>query len=662
MKIYKFILYIAAGLLLFSCEEYLDKNPESNLSSDNIYSDYDMYKGVVDRIAGLLHNYTFSEYDYGGEMGTYSDECMQSQQGDVILTKVNTGNWQDCNAPGFKWDMGIGVVSDEWGSEEFHIRRWFREIPAEASTGIRIANLCIENIDKLKKYPALNHYVVQNGGDTEVLKNQLLGQAYLFRSWFYFELIRLYGGMPNMQYSFSVNENFDVERPEYWESSKWALDDAEKAIALLPEKWDLPQDQGRVTVSTAKAVKAMILLYQVSPNMQIKRAESLGYTGTAPYAPEDSLKVALAASADALTHALANGYLMYEAADYNKNFCVNTTSDVDKMFSQEALFQAPFSDYIMTQAWGPGAGAEAGNGMYLPWFDGMEWTKYAVPTHNAIDFYETADGYEVGDWHEGKGDAVANSTVWSKDAPYENRDPRMKGDGVIRGHFFVHGQEMYSKPATNANVKLLGTRLDARNGRGHNAADKGKTKNHTGFYIGGKYRWALNNANDGENSDKMRHVQICPFIRVAQLYLDMAELGNEIGGPNYSIPGAPAGAGTPLECINTVRTRVNMPNVHADLYAKDKEDFRDYIRMERARELFFEQHRWQDLRRWRIAHEVLPKGIYVADINGSDIDNVTYSKKIEPSFVRVFENRHYWYPFLQKDMNLFENFEQNPGW
>lgn len=654
MKINKYILFLLGGLLLFSCEEYLDKNPESNLSAEKVYSDYELFKGTVDRLTGLLHNYAYAQFDYGGEIGTYSDECMQGKQGDKVLTNVNTGNWQDCGAPGFSWNMGVGI-GDGSGNNEFHYRKWTREIPGEASAGIRGANLCIENIDLLEKFPEESVHT-----PTE-LKNQLLGQAYLFRAWFYFELIRLYGGMPNMQYAFDTNEDFDVVRPEYWESSQWAVEDAEKAVDLLPERWTLPSDMGRVTKTTAKAVKSMILLYQVSPNMQIPRDQSLSYSGVAPYAGDSLLNVALNASVDALNSALSAStrYRLYDWDEYTDNFYVNSQTQTDKLFSDEAIFQPPFSDRLMMQSWGSGMGdKQTGTGMYMPWWDGTyDWARWAVPTHNAVDFFETEDGYEVGDWHLGQGDAVNNSAVWSKDKPYDNRDPRLK--------MFIqtHGDKIYLSDEVTAKYSSrgLGVRLDVREGKGHNAADAGKPCNHTGFYIGGKYRWPYNNAVD-QDFYTGANMQIFPFIRVAQLYLDMAELGNELGGPNHNIAGAPAGASTPLECINTIRARAQMPPVHEDIYATSKETFRDYIRMERARELFFEQHRWQDLRRWRIAHEVLPKGIYVASISGNDIDNVTYSKKLNPDFVRVFENKHYWYPFMNDDMYLFQNFEQNPGW
>ncbi len=29
---------------------------------------------------------------------------------------------------------------------------------------------------------------------------------------------------------------------------------------------------------------------------------------------------------------------------------------------------------------------------------------------------------------------------------------------------------------------------------------------------------------------------------------------------------------------------------------------------------------------------------------------------------RNFDERHYWFPFLNDDVYLYEEFEQNPGW
>lgn len=646
MSKYKILVIIGFLFVAFtSCEDFLDKNPESDLSEDQIYSDYERFKGVIDRITGLLHNYVYAEFDYGNEIGTYSDECQQAHTrwgyGRMVLDQVNTGNWLNSEAPGFAWRLGVGQGGTNQAAE-FHYRKWRSEVPAESATGIRACNLAIANAYKLSKFPQESQY------SPDELKNQLLGQAHLMRGWFYFHIIRDYGGMPNMQTAYSTDHNFDEQRPEYWESSEWAVADLDTAIMLLPESWMLPSDKGRPTKTTAKAIKAMILLYQASPNMVIPRGQSLTFSGTPEYDLETA-KRAVAASVEALDGALSSQtrYRMYEADEYLDAFYVRRESE--KYISDEAIFQAPNSRAGFANPWGLG-GLQTGTGFYLPWFDGMyDWCGYGVPTQNAVDWFETADGWKIED-------AYANGADWDSQDPYVNRDPRLKKN------IFCHGDKMYltsTVPPDLAN-KGLGLTLDSREGKGHNEADNQFGMLSTGYYQAGKFRWPGNNKFDNE-FDNNGFIQMWSFIRFAQLYLDLAEAANEVYGPTGAIPNAGGiDVNNAVEAINKVRNRIGMPNVHSKYYAS-KESFRNYIREERARELYVEQHRWWDLRRWRIAKDVLSEGIYAAHITDDGNGGVVYSKK-KTNWARVFENKHYWYPFPEKDMFMFDVFEQNPGW
>lgn len=80
--------------------------------------------------------------------------------------------------------------------------------------------------------------------------------------------------------------------------------------------------------------------------------------------------------------------------------------------------------------------------------------------------------------------------------------------------------------------------------------------------------------------------------RLAEVLLMYAEAQNEIAGPDVTVYNA----------INTIRARVNMPPFPAGL---TKSQMRDKIRHERKIELAFEGVRYFDLKRWRIAGEVL---------------------------------------------------------
>lgn len=632
-KLNKILALMLLIPVLFSCEDYLDKSPEMGLTEEKIYSDYYTFKGAVDRVNLLVHNYAHDRFDYGQEVGAFSDECQHVNPASGINKNANTGDWFDWQGPHTRWTMGNsqneGIATNDGGSSEFNFRLQTREVPAEASVGIRACNQILANADLLKSFPEESEYTAQE------LKGQLVGQAFFLRGWFYFMLIRDFGGLPNMQTAFSVDEDFDVERPSYLESNEWLIQDLDSAIMYLPESWERTEsrDAGRITKTTAKAVKAMALLYAASPHYNIPRSQSLSFNGTPTYNQEKA-REALVACNEALNSAL--GHYRYELMpqnQYNDIFYRLGTNGI----SNEGIFQPYVSNATVNLQ-----GNNTGTAWYLPHFDGG-WGNYVVPTQNAVDWYETADGYKIED--------AAMSSVWDPTDPYNNRDPRLKNN------IFCHGDKML----TIKNKSFRGNlppELESNEPNGkHYKYVKGKSRTYSGYFHAGKFRWPGNNKADKTNG----YARTFSLIRFTQLYLDFAELANELYGPSAAVPeatGSIAGL-TALNAINIIRDRVGMVDVQS-IYSTDKATFRDYIRDERARELYSEQHRWWDLKRWRIAHEVLPQGIYGAYITEDGSGGFTYStQKIAE---RVFENKHYWYPFPSSTINMMSKFEQNPGW
>lgn len=133
------------------------------------------------------------------------------------------------------------------------------------------------------------------------------------------------------------------------------------------------------------------------------------------------------------------------------------------------------------------------------------------------------------------------------------------------------------------------------------------------------------------------------LIRYADILLMYAEAKNELSGPDQSV----------YDAINAVRSRPVDTGIHPELtplplldQAKynSQELVREYIRHERFVEFPMEGIRYFDLKRWHIAHIVMPQQ--------NDLTGVPY----------VFLEKNYWWPFSQNEMDSNPNLVQTDGY
>jgi len=160
--------------------------------------------------------------------------------------------------------------------------------------------------------------------------------------------------------------------------------------------------------------------------------------------------------------------------------------------------------------------------------------------------------------------------------------------------------------------------------------------------------------NDKDNGWNNWYYEV-PKLRLAEVYLNYAEAVNEAYGPTV-VPTDIQGGITAAAALNIVRARAGVPAVDAR-YLGSKAEFREICRQERAVELSFEGHRWNDLRRWYIAH--LPK--YKEKYNLEFDKAHTYYRKVL-LLTTIHEQKHYWLPFEVNQVSLYPEFKQNPGW
>jgi hypothetical protein len=147
-----------------------------------------------------------------------------------------------------------------------------------------------------------------------------------------------------------------------------------------------------------------------------------------------------------------------------------------------------------------------------------------------------------------------------------------------------------------------------------------------------------------------------------------AEACAAAGGASYKASNCPLNA---LEAINKIRTRAGVAEVAAQ-YIDDNHKFMDEVRRERACELAFGGHRFNDLRRWLLLDKapynvktsqeftrVSPLG-QSGDVMAKDEEVSGFKQK--QILKRDLSSKHYWLPLKRADSQLYPDFKQNPGW
>lgn len=314
-----------------------------------------------------------------------------------------------------------------------------------------------------------------------------------------------------------------------------------------------------------------------------------------------------AAAATAAQAVIAlNKYGIY-AGGYRNMFLVNETNEV--IF--ERLFTKNANHVHLEIANGPnGYGGWAGNS----------------PLQNLVDDYEMTSGKPITDPTSG----------YDQNEPYANRDPRFYATILFNG-----------APYRERNIEtFVPGGKDSRDG-----IDNWNTTK-TGYYLK-KY---MNDAYPLQNPWGNAGFQPWIYIRYAEVLLNFAEAANEAVGPDAVPAGATMSA---RQAVNMIRKRVgvNMP----DVIASSQSDMREAIRRERRIELAFEEHRFYDVRRWKIADVTENKPAAGVTITKT-ATGFTYTPKVALDG-RRFETKHYWLPIPRSEIQASGGqLQQNEGY
>lgn len=616
--IFVYLLLIPA--FLTSClESYLDKSPESGLTTDDVFRKLDNFKKFfLDVYEGRQNrpdtNGAYAWRDWNIKMGMpfYFAQWDQKYTWEGITDCADMGRVMEGQT------LKSGQVSAFVNKFTYDPAR--RPILGSMFTCIRICNMTLENIKMLQ-------------ADQNII-DDYTAQAHFVRAFCHFELFRIWGPMPYITKVLGPDDEWDLPRLSKHETLVRIAADMDSAATIFAKaglmRRDNPipgapgnltnVDQARPNGVAAKAFKSRALLYAASP-----LNNELGQ--------KDWENAAIAAW-EAISVAKQYGYDLLPAAKYKDNY-VGTT------YTNEQLWGYNYGNI----AWNNGIQQGLVNGIF-----GNSLASWSgeCPTQNFVDKFETKEGYALNTQAD-RDIAIAAGKYKDQD-PYANRDPRFTID-------IIYNQAPNIIGWTNAKAQIYQQTVGGVTTYGElvNPATLGITR--TGYYS--RKRW-METSFKNQTSKQLTD----PIIRLGELYLNYAEAANEAYGPNGSAPGAALSA---LQAVNLIRTRIGMPDVLPQ-YTSSKDAFRPRVKNERNIELCFEGHYYFDIRRWKdapVCYAGPLMGVVIEKVNvdGTYPTGFKYTRYALSSDRQTnWKDAMYYLPFNTEDTYKMKNFVSNEVW
>ena len=241
-----------------------------------------------------------------------------------------------------------------------------------------------------------------------------------------------------------------------------------------------------------------------------------------------------------------------------------------------------------------------------------------TPTQELVDEYAMQNGLPISDPASG----------YDPQDPYKNREKRFYQSIIYNGSVWRDDTIKTWVGSGSKNTLDLASASEATN---------------TSYYLrkGLDVRDAQNWLRTG-NEDYI-------IFRFAEVLLSYAEAKNEVSGPDFSV----------YEAVNKVRLRSDLPPLPAGL---NKDQMRVAIRRERRVELAFEEKRWLDLLRWKLAETNLNGTLHAMKIERVN-NKFVYTTIPAPGGARVFHpEKNYVLPLPQSAIDQNPKLIQNPNY
>ncbi len=445
-------------------------------------------------------------------------------------------------------------------------------------------------------------------------------EAHFFRAFAYYNLLTRFGGVPIITTVLDIDsEELYSARASRIEVANQIIADLDIAISILPKRSQLSaDDNGRITKGAALAFKSRVALF-----------EGIWQKFHNGNDANDFLGKAIDAAGKVIS---SSEYELWDKREQLGEQSYRHLFILDKVQTNIGGFtKGDNKEFILTNNYdidlrGHTSRPESAYGMN--------------PTKTFADMFLCSDGLPIDKslLYKGKTNVVDE---------YENRDDRMRTLFMIPlERYWSTAQAPWNRDWSRPNDPSTGWINNVEFGlRTITGYQSSKFLAEVAPPLG--FDW--------------------PVIRYAEVLLNYAEAVYEKNG---SISDEDLNLS-----LNKLKERIGLPVLTNAFASTNGLSIQEEIRRERAIELYKEGFRYNDLRRWKTAENILPNSLLGIKYLGTEYEtdplwaglsgpfDAEGYLIVEDASKREFDpKKHYLQPLPRRELLLNENLEQNPGW
>ena len=423
------------------------------------------------------------------------------------------------------------------------------------------------------------------------------------RAMCYWELVKRYGGMPLIgDKVFTLNDNLELPRNTFEECVEYIVSECDAIKDSLRSDLVGTTEWGKIGKGAALALKSRVLLYAASPL----------YNGGGIEKSENIKKL--------------NGYTDYRAERWVR--AADAAKDVLDIsaFKLDTAFRNVFttlrsSEVILATQRAKTIDVENNNAPIGFNTASLTSNGYTSPTQELVDAFPMNTGKAITETGSG----------------YDAQNPYVKRDSRLQFSVFVNGNRW-----VNRKIETFD------GGRDRPGGTAIQTK--TGYYARKFMGYFDNPASIFTAYSNQSHNFI--IFRRAEMLLNYAEALNQSGRTNEAY--APL-----IELRKRAKITAGTGNLYGLKSSMMKDEMDKVIQNERRIELAFEEHRFWDVRRWKLANTFLNGKLH--GIRITETGSVLKYAVEEVADIK-FSNRLYKMPIPFSEISKNKNLLQNEGW